>query len=165
MFDVAVIDEAAQAVEASCWIPILKAKKLILAGGMFPRTAAPIVVASPLVIINELLPDHCQLPPTIISEGAAKAGLSLTLFDRYAADPLPPKAYIGQSSCSTLDSGLDVLTRGGPQPQDGEHVRGQGATHAPHPVPHAPQDHAVVVQGATHAATARLLFGNGVIDW
>jgi DNA polymerase alpha-associated DNA helicase A len=33
MFDVAVIDEAAQAVEASCWIPILKAKKLILAGG------------------------------------------------------------------------------------------------------------------------------------
>ncbi|ELR18126.1 putative DNA helicase [Acanthamoeba castellanii str. Neff] len=58
MFDVAVIDEAAQAVEASCWIPILKAKKLILAG------------------------DHCQLPPTIISEGAAKAGLSHTLFDR-----------------------------------------------------------------------------------
>jgi DNA polymerase alpha-associated DNA helicase A len=38
MFDVAVIDEAAQAVEASCWIPILKAKKLILAGGTIPST-------------------------------------------------------------------------------------------------------------------------------
>lgn len=35
IFDVAVIDEAAQAVEASCWVPILRAKKLILAGGRF----------------------------------------------------------------------------------------------------------------------------------
>ena len=32
-FDVVVIDEAAQALEASCWIPILKAEKLVLAGG------------------------------------------------------------------------------------------------------------------------------------
>jgi DNA polymerase alpha-associated DNA helicase A len=31
-FDVAIIDEATQAVEAVCWVPILKAKKLILAG-------------------------------------------------------------------------------------------------------------------------------------
>lgn len=28
------IDEAAQALEASCWIPILKGKRLLLAGGM-----------------------------------------------------------------------------------------------------------------------------------
>ena len=35
-FDVVIIDEAAQALEASCWIPILKAKKLILAGGQLP---------------------------------------------------------------------------------------------------------------------------------
>lgn len=42
-FDLVVIDECAQAVEASCWIPLLKAPKCILAG------------------------DHKQLPPTIIS--------------------------------------------------------------------------------------------------
>lgn len=42
-FDVCIIDEATQAVEAVCWIPILKAKKLILAG------------------------DPLQLPPTILS--------------------------------------------------------------------------------------------------
>uniref|UniRef100_A0A8W4FDI3 Immunoglobulin mu DNA binding protein 2 n=1 Tax=Sus scrofa TaxID=9823 RepID=A0A8W4FDI3_PIG len=42
-FDVVVIDECAQALEASCWVPLLKARKCILAG------------------------DHKQLPPTIIS--------------------------------------------------------------------------------------------------
>jgi DNA polymerase alpha-associated DNA helicase A len=31
-FDVAIVDEATQAVEAVCWVPILKAKRLILAG-------------------------------------------------------------------------------------------------------------------------------------
>jgi len=31
-FDVVIIDEAAQALEASCWIPILKGKRLVLAG-------------------------------------------------------------------------------------------------------------------------------------
>ncbi|KAF8506254.1 AAA domain-containing protein [Gautieria morchelliformis] len=44
-FDVVVIDEATQAIEAVCWIPVLKAKKLILAG------------------------DPMQLGPTIISDG------------------------------------------------------------------------------------------------
>ncbi|XP_032629005.1 DNA-binding protein SMUBP-2 isoform X2 [Chelonoidis abingdonii] len=43
-FDLVVIDECAQALEASCWIPLLKARKCILAG------------------------DHKQLPPTIISD-------------------------------------------------------------------------------------------------
>ncbi|WWC61895.1 uncharacterized protein I303_104481 [Kwoniella dejecticola CBS 10117] len=43
IFDVAIVDEATQAVEAVCWVPILKAKKLILAG------------------------DPQQLPPTIMS--------------------------------------------------------------------------------------------------
>ncbi|KAG8995697.1 hypothetical protein FRB94_008851 [Tulasnella sp. JGI-2019a] len=42
-FDVLIIDEATQALEAVCWIPILKAKKLILAG------------------------DPMQLPPTILT--------------------------------------------------------------------------------------------------
>ncbi|KAG3179374.1 DNA-binding protein [Phytophthora cactorum] len=57
-FDLVIIDEAAQALEASCWIPILKAKRCVLAG------------------------DHLQLPPTIKSKIAAAKGLDVTLFDR-----------------------------------------------------------------------------------
>ena len=60
-FDVCIIDEASQAVEAECWLAALKAGKLIMAG------------------------DHLQLPPTITSEKAAEAGLSVTLFARLAA--------------------------------------------------------------------------------
>lgn len=52
------IDEAAQALEPATWIPILKADRVIFAG------------------------DHCQLPPTIKSFEAAKAGLSVTLFEK-----------------------------------------------------------------------------------
>jgi ATP-dependent RNA/DNA helicase IGHMBP2 len=58
VFDVVLIDEAAQGLEAATWIPILKAKKVVFAG------------------------DHCQLPPTIKSYDAAKAGLSVTLFEK-----------------------------------------------------------------------------------
>lgn len=47
-FDVAIVDEATQAVEAVCWVPILKASKLILAG------------------------DPQQLPPTILSRDKVK---------------------------------------------------------------------------------------------
>lgn len=61
VFDVVFIDEAAQGLEAATWIPILKAKKVVLAG------------------------DHCQLPPTIKSYEAAKAGLSTTLFEKIIA--------------------------------------------------------------------------------
>lgn len=53
-----VIDEAGQALEPSCWIPILKGQKLVLAG------------------------DHCQLPPTIKSEEAARKGLAVTLLEK-----------------------------------------------------------------------------------
>ena len=53
-----VIDEAGQALEPACWIPILKAKKVILAG------------------------DHLQLSPTIKSTVAAKKGLSNTLLEK-----------------------------------------------------------------------------------
>ena len=52
------IDEAAQALEPACWIPIIRADKVVLAG------------------------DHCQLPPTIKSYQAAKAGLEITLFEK-----------------------------------------------------------------------------------
>ncbi|KAL8776719.1 MAG: hypothetical protein Q9213_008157, partial [Squamulea squamosa] len=76
-FDVVVIDEGSQALEAQCWIPLFSAKKLVLAG------------------------DHLQLPPTIksldlsstktkpqpneTSKHNAKSGpstLETTLFDR-----------------------------------------------------------------------------------
>lgn len=52
------IDEAAQALEAACWIPIRKATRVIFAG------------------------DHCQLPPTLKSIAALKAGLGKTLMER-----------------------------------------------------------------------------------
>ncbi|MBR5039158.1 MAG: AAA family ATPase [Prevotella sp.] len=52
------IDEAAQALEAACWIPIRKASRVILAG------------------------DHCQLPPTIKSLAAMHGGLDKTLMER-----------------------------------------------------------------------------------
>jgi predicted DNA helicase len=52
------IDEAAQALEAACWIPIRRVSRVILAG------------------------DHCQLPPTIKSYEALKAGLGKTLMER-----------------------------------------------------------------------------------
>jgi ATP-dependent RNA/DNA helicase IGHMBP2 len=57
-YNTVVIDEAGQALEPACWIPILKAKKVILAG------------------------DHCQLSPTIKSNEAAKTGLSETLLEK-----------------------------------------------------------------------------------
>ena len=52
------IDEAAQALEAACWIAIRRASRVILAG------------------------DHCQLPPTVKSIAALKAGLGVTLMER-----------------------------------------------------------------------------------
>lgn len=61
-----VIDEAGQALEPACWVPILKAKKVILAG------------------------DHCQLSPTVKSNEAAKNGLSTTLLEKCVA--LHPEA-------------------------------------------------------------------------
>ena len=67
-YDVAVIDEAGQALEPSCWIPVLKARKLVMAG------------------------DHCQLPPTIISDEAAKKGLSKTLMEKNVQ--LHPEAVV-----------------------------------------------------------------------
>ena len=67
-YDTVVIDEAGQALEPACWIPILKAKKVILAG------------------------DHCQLSPTIKSEEAAKKGLATTLLEKSIA--LHPEAVV-----------------------------------------------------------------------
>jgi predicted DNA helicase len=60
-FNSVVIDEAGQALEPACWIPILKAQKVIMAG------------------------DHLQLSPTIKSNEAARAGLGITLLEKCVA--------------------------------------------------------------------------------
>ena len=57
-FSTLFIDEAAQALEAACWIAIRKADRVVFAG------------------------DHCQLPPTIKCLSAAHAGLSETLMEK-----------------------------------------------------------------------------------
>ena len=75
-FDVVIIDEASQALEAQCWVPLLNASKVVLAG------------------------DHLQLPPTIkslnmkdekgkerkrvdgVKDATTGVTLEMTLFDR-----------------------------------------------------------------------------------
>lgn len=57
-FDLVVIDEAGQAIEPSCWIPILQGRRCILAG------------------------DQCQLAPVILSRKAAEGGLGISLLER-----------------------------------------------------------------------------------
>ncbi|MDE0736474.1 MAG: AAA domain-containing protein [Pirellulaceae bacterium] len=57
-FDIAVIDEACQSTEPGCWIPVMRADRIVLAG------------------------DHCQLPPTVLSTTAAREGLTTSLLER-----------------------------------------------------------------------------------
>jgi hypothetical protein len=57
-FDLAVIDEACQSTEPGCWLPILRCDRVVLAG------------------------DHCQLPPTVVSQEAAAEGFGVSLFER-----------------------------------------------------------------------------------
>ena len=57
-FDLLVIDEACQSTEPACWVPILRADRVVLAG------------------------DPCQLPPTVLSHEAADAGLAVSLMER-----------------------------------------------------------------------------------
>jgi DNA polymerase alpha-associated DNA helicase A len=59
VWDIVIVDEASQALEAQTWIPLLYANKVILAG------------------------DHLQLPPTVKSVEKGKSSpLEITLFDR-----------------------------------------------------------------------------------
>ncbi|KAM3256360.1 hypothetical protein ACQJBY_049066 [Aegilops geniculata] len=57
-FDLVIIDEAGQAIEPSCWIPILRGKRCILAG------------------------DQHQLAPVILSREAMQGGLGMSLLER-----------------------------------------------------------------------------------
>ncbi|KIO24414.1 hypothetical protein M407DRAFT_26219 [Tulasnella calospora MUT 4182] len=111
-FDVLVIDEATQAMEAVCWVPIFKSKKLILAG------------------------DPMQLPPTILStdkekqKTAGKATITSASKDKKASfskskskasqpsKPLEPKNDPPKSSQEEDTDGLsaDEAMRDDPQP-------------------------------------------------
>ena len=57
-FDLVVIDEACQCTEPSVWQAILRADRIVLAG------------------------DHCQLPPTVLSDEASKNGMRVSLMQR-----------------------------------------------------------------------------------
>ncbi|MBX2844411.1 MAG: AAA family ATPase [Flammeovirgaceae bacterium] len=57
-FSTVFIDEAGQALEPACWIPIVKSERVVFAG------------------------DHQQLPPTVKSYEAEKEGLGVTLFEK-----------------------------------------------------------------------------------
>lgn len=59
-FDLVVIDEAGQSTEPACWIPLVRGRRLILAG------------------------DHCQLPPTVVSQDATAQGFAVSLLERLA---------------------------------------------------------------------------------
>jgi superfamily I DNA and/or RNA helicase len=57
-FDLLVIDEACQSTEPGCWIPLLRSARVVLAG------------------------DHCQLPPTVLSQEAVRQGFGVSLLER-----------------------------------------------------------------------------------
>jgi len=61
-FDLVVMDEATQATEPLSWIPVMKAKSLVMAG------------------------DPRQLPPTVLSKEAQDAGLGVSLFERFQSN-------------------------------------------------------------------------------
>ena len=52
------IDEACQCTESACWVPLLRGRRILLAG------------------------DHCQLPPTVISTEAAREGYARSMLER-----------------------------------------------------------------------------------
>jgi len=67
-FDLVVIDEACQCTEASVWQAIQRGERIVFAG------------------------DHCQLPPTVISDEAAREGMKTSLMERLV-NQLGPSVY------------------------------------------------------------------------
>ncbi|MCB0100966.1 MAG: AAA family ATPase [Anaerolineales bacterium] len=66
-FDWVIMDEASQSTEPAAWIPLQYAERLVLAG------------------------DHCQLPPTVLSNEAARGGFNISMMERilnFAPDSL-----------------------------------------------------------------------------
>jgi superfamily I DNA and/or RNA helicase len=60
-YDLLVLDEACQSTEPGCWVPLLRAGRVVLAG------------------------DPCQLPPTVVSPEAANQGFGVSLLERLMA--------------------------------------------------------------------------------
>ncbi len=60
-FDWTVVDEACQSTEPGCWVPVRRCQRVVLAG------------------------DHCQLPPTILSNIAMQEGFGVSLMERLIA--------------------------------------------------------------------------------
>lgn len=113
-FDVVVIDEVAQGMELACLIPAMMGAKLVIAGD---HMQVRFVLAALVQIADHLIcrlryKDACsslatfpflvacvtsrlQLPPTVISDEAARNGLAFTLADRFVAlfgDPAAARA-------------------------------------------------------------------------
>ncbi|KAL8873118.1 MAG: hypothetical protein Q9174_001365 [Haloplaca sp. 1 TL-2023] len=82
-FDVVIIDEGSQALEAQCWIPLLSAKKLVLAG------------------------DHLQLPPTVksLNHGSSSSAKAKQSKDKDAANGKPHPTNL---SVTLFDRLLDL---------------------------------------------------------
>ena len=95
-FDVVIIDEASQALEAQCWVPLLSAKKVVLAG------------------------DHLQLPPTIKSLAPDRMRTSLSQDQKQDKDEDKPghgnSSTKSKPSSSSLETTLfdRLLTLHGP---------------------------------------------------
>ena len=89
-FDVVIIDEATQALEAVCWVPIFKAKKLVLAG------------------------DPKQLPPTVLALGRPRDDKEQKVVKgenvptKKAVDDNPEEASNVESSSSSDDDQEEV---------------------------------------------------------
>ena len=60
-FDLLVLDEACQTTEPACWVPLPRCDRVVLAG------------------------DPCQLPPTVVSQEAARQGFGVSLLERLIA--------------------------------------------------------------------------------
>lgn len=60
-FDLCVIDEAGQSTEPGCWLPLLRSERVVLAGDPF------------------------QLPPTVVSAEAERAGFNVSMLERLVA--------------------------------------------------------------------------------
>ena len=75
-FDVVIIDEASQALEAQCWIPLLSAKKVVLAGDHFQLP--PTVKSSN----DKSKPEKCKDKAGTMKRETPSTSLEVTLFDR-----------------------------------------------------------------------------------
>ncbi|KAL6306936.1 AAA domain-containing protein [Sparassis latifolia] len=101
-FDVVIIDEATQALEAVCWIPIFKGKKLILAG------------------------DPMQLPPTILSIDKKKKK-DVSGEGKAQKAPQKVKATIKPSMPSADSKASDVQAKPSNNPVNPEEQEGESS--------------------------------------